>query len=77
MTGHPGLFFEMTAEGELMVMPPTYSETGARNDRIARQLAFVLPNGAEIQSNINSITGDGPVVGFVLNPSFVWNPVGI
>ena len=28
---HPDLFFEMTAEGELIVMPPTYSLTGARN----------------------------------------------
>src|SRR5580658_5902947 len=35
---HPDLFFEMTAEGELIVMPPTYSYTGARNNRIGRQL---------------------------------------
>ena len=28
---HPDLFFEMTAEGEIIVMPPTYSVTGARN----------------------------------------------
>jgi Uma2 family endonuclease len=35
---HPDLFFEMTAEGELVVMPPTYSVTGARNSRIGRQL---------------------------------------
>ena len=35
---HPDLFFEMTAEGEIIVMPPTYSLTGARNSRICRQL---------------------------------------
>src|SRR5450432_2024865 len=28
---HPDLFFEMTSEGELIVMPPTYSLTDARN----------------------------------------------
>jgi Uma2 family endonuclease len=60
---HPDLFFEMTAEGELIVMPPTYSDTGAENFEIAGQLrvwarndgrgvgcdsstGFVLPNGA-------------------------------
>ena len=35
---HPDLFFEMTAEGEIIVMPPTYSLTGARNAEISRQL---------------------------------------
>lgn len=60
---HPDLFFEMTAEGELIVMPPTYSDTGAENFEIGSQLGawarkdgrgvgcdsstgFVLPNGA-------------------------------
>jgi Uma2 family endonuclease len=27
--GHPDLFFEMSAEGEIIVMPPTYSTSGA------------------------------------------------
>lgn len=36
---HPDLRFEMTANGDLIVMPPTYSWTGARNARITRQLA--------------------------------------
>src|SRR5580700_5393018 len=36
---HPDLFFEMTAEGELIVMPPTYSDTGAENFELGRQLA--------------------------------------
>ena len=60
---HPDLSFEMSSEGEIIVMAPTYSLTGARNLRIGRQLdtwtekdgrgiacdssaGFVLPNGA-------------------------------
>lgn len=60
---HPDLFFEMTAEGEIIVMPPNFSKTGLRNLEIAMQLGnwarkdgrgkvgdsstgFVLPNGA-------------------------------
>ena len=60
---HPDLSFEMSAEGEIIVMPPTYTKTGVRNTRINRQLdvwaeadgrgfasdsssGFVLPNGA-------------------------------
>jgi len=35
---HPDLFFEMTAEGEIVVMPPAFSLTGARNSEICRQL---------------------------------------
>ena len=170
---HPDLFFEMTAEGELIVMPPTYSFTSTRNNRISRQLdvwaeqdgrgiatdssgGFVLPNGArrspdaawtlksriaqldpasrsgfwhlcpdfvielksssdrprklaekmreylangaqlgwlidpdhrsvaifrpdadvETRTDIDSIAGEGPVAGFVLDLSFVWNPLG-
>src|ERR1700722_7681513 len=171
---HPDLFFEMTAEGEIIVMPPTYSLTGARNAEISLQLGtwpkrdgrgipcasstgFVLPNGGrsspdaawvlksriaqldaasivkywhlcpdfvvELQSStdrprilkekmrewlangaqlgwlidperrsvaiyrpegpvetlsgIDSIAGEGPVAGFVLDLSFVWNPLGV
>ena len=60
---HPDLSFEMTAEGELIVMAPTFSFTGARNTEILHQLTtwakgegsglcfdsstgYVLPNGA-------------------------------
>jgi len=60
---HPDLFFEMTAEGELIVMPPNYTLTSARNRAIVSQLdrwaaqdcrgvvvessgGFVLPSGA-------------------------------
>jgi Uma2 family endonuclease len=35
---HPDLFLEMTAEGELIVMPATHSLTGVRNSEILRQL---------------------------------------
>ncbi len=60
---HPELHFEMTAEGELIVMAPTHFDSGVRNSEVARQLGnwarqdhrgfccdsstgFVLPNGA-------------------------------
>jgi Uma2 family endonuclease len=59
---HPELNFEMTADGQLIVMAPTHSDTGARNFEVAGQLrqwakkdgrgigcdsstGFVLPNG--------------------------------
>ena len=35
---HPDLFFEMSADGDLIVMAPTYSSTGARNQEIGVQL---------------------------------------
>jgi Uma2 family endonuclease len=35
---HPDQSFEMSADGELIVMPPNYSTTGARNARIVAQL---------------------------------------
>ena len=37
-TEHSDLSFEMTASGELIVMPPTYTETGIRNIEISTQL---------------------------------------
>ena len=60
---HPDLFFEMTAEGELIIMAATFSIAGLRNAEIGAQLrnwakrdrrglvsdsstGFVLPNGA-------------------------------
>jgi Uma2 family endonuclease len=170
---HPDLFFEMTAEGEIIVMPPTYSLIGARSAEISGQLrtwarqdgrgvptdsstGFRLPNGArrspdaawtlksriaqldpasqkrfwhlcpdfvielrsstdrprilkdkmleylangaqlgwlidpehrsvaiyrpdgqpETRTGIDSIAGEGPVAGFVLDLPFVWNPLG-
>lgn len=35
---HPDLFFEMTADGELIVMPPTFTLVGVRNVKILSQL---------------------------------------
>src|SRR5215471_4058569 len=35
---HPDLFFEMTGEGELIVMLPTFTLTSARNNEISGQL---------------------------------------
>jgi Uma2 family endonuclease len=35
---HPDLSFEMSADGEIIVMPPTYSWTGIRNQEIGGQL---------------------------------------
>jgi Uma2 family endonuclease len=36
---HPDLHFEMTADAELIVMPPTYSDTGAGNSDAGAQLS--------------------------------------
>lgn len=35
---HPDLFFEMSADGELIVMPPPYSLTGIRQGKVFAQL---------------------------------------
>jgi Uma2 family endonuclease len=60
---HPDLMFELSAQGELIVKPPTYTLTGTRNNQISRQLGnwaeedgrgvafdsstgWLLPNGA-------------------------------
>jgi len=35
---NPDYFIEMTADGEILIMPPTHSLTGARNQKIGNQL---------------------------------------
>jgi Uma2 family endonuclease len=35
---HPDLYFETTASGEIVVMPPNFSMTGARNLEVCVQL---------------------------------------
>jgi Uma2 family endonuclease len=56
---HPDLFFEMTAEGELIVMPPNFTLTGIRNGKIYFQLAnWAERDGRGVVS--------GPSGGFVL-----------
>ncbi len=64
-THYPDYFIEMTANGEIVIMPPNYSLTGMRNNKISAQLevwsdrdgrgaatdssgGFVLPNGARL-----------------------------
>jgi Uma2 family endonuclease len=170
---HPDLDFEMTAEGEIIVMAPTHFLIGASGSEVSGQLrnwaridgrgvscdsstGFVLPNGArrspdaswtlksriraidaqrrrsflhlcpdfvtevrsdsdrlrplqrkmreyiengaqlgwlidiqsrsveiyrpeggiETRTSINSVAGDGPVAGFVLDLTLVWDPLG-
>jgi Uma2 family endonuclease len=42
-----------------------------------RSVAIYRPEGpVETRAGIDSIAGDGPVAGFVLDLSFVWNPLG-
>jgi len=41
---HPDLFFEMSAEGELIVMPPNFSMTGNRHRAILLQLGIWAQN---------------------------------
>lgn len=67
---HPDLNFEMTAQGEIIVMPPRYSLIGASNCEVTAQLGgwarpdgrglccdastgFVLPNGARRSPNVS------------------------
>jgi Uma2 family endonuclease len=70
---HPDLFFEMTAEGELIVMPPTFSLTGIRNQEIAGQFtSWARRDG-------RGFAGDSSM-GFVLpngarrSPDLSWTP---
>jgi Uma2 family endonuclease len=72
---HPDLFFEMTATGEIIVMPPTFSLTSIRNREITSQLdrwasqdcrglvgessgGFVLPSGARRSPDASWIAKD-------------------
>jgi Uma2 family endonuclease len=42
-----------------------------------RSVAIYRPNAeVEMRTDIDSIAGEGPVAGFVLDLSFVWNPLG-
>ena len=49
---HPDLLFEVTGEGDILVMPPSYSLTGVRNSRIVRQLdAWAEQDGRGLASD--------------------------
>jgi Uma2 family endonuclease len=42
-----------------------------------RSVAIYRPEGqVETRTGIDSIAGEGPAAGFVLELSFVWNPLG-
>ena len=72
---HPDLFFEMTAAGEIIVMPPNFSLTGIRNREIVAQ----LDRWATLDGR--GIVGDSST-GFVLangarrSPDASWIPNG-
>jgi Uma2 family endonuclease len=93
---HSDLNFEMTAEGELIVIEPSYSLTGASNGVFGAELGnwarrdgrgiccdpstgFVLPNGARrspdaswtLGSRIEKLEGGGRVGFWHLCPDFV------
>ncbi|MCA1628446.1 MAG: Uma2 family endonuclease [Acidobacteria bacterium] len=55
---NPDLRIEMTAEGDLIIMPPTFSRTGNRNFKLTQQLA-------------NWTDADGTGVGFDSSALFV------
>src|SRR5450432_1654744 len=68
---HPDLFFEMTAEGDLVVMPPTRSLTGARNCQISGQLLiWALKDGRGIATD--SSTGFVLANGARRSPDCAW-----
>ncbi|MGD1072594.1 MAG: Uma2 family endonuclease [Bryobacteraceae bacterium] len=51
---HPDLFIEVTAEGEILIMPPNFWLTGARNAHIGKQLtvwAQLTKDGFAIDSS--------------------------
>jgi Uma2 family endonuclease len=69
----PDLFFEMTAEGEIIVMPSNFTKTGVRNLKITTQL------GVWSEKDGRGIAGD-PSTGFLLpngarrSPDASWTP---
>ncbi len=59
---HPDLFFEVTAEGIIIVSPPNYSLTGTRNSKITKQLetwAEVDARGATSDSSTGFVLPSG------------------
>jgi Uma2 family endonuclease len=45
VAAHPDLRIEQTADGEILVMPPTYSETGRKNFKIVKRLGIWIDAG--------------------------------
>lgn len=68
---HPDLFFEMTAEGEIIAMAPTYSDTGAQCFDAAGQLReWARKEGSGV--GCDSSTGFHLPNGARLSPDASW-----
>lgn len=68
---HPDLLFEMSAEGELLVMPATYSIPGLRNAELNRQLGnWAIKDGRGVVSD--SSTGFVLPNGARRSPDAAW-----
>ena len=68
---NPDLRAELTAEGEIVIMPPTGGETSLRNNELARQLgnwARRDGRGRAFDSNIEYLLPDGSA----LSPDASW-----
>jgi Uma2 family endonuclease len=62
VSAHPDLWFEMTASGELIVMPPTKTRTGARNAKINARLSVWAEadgRGTEFDPSTGFVLPDG------------------
>src|SRR6266571_1649493 len=70
---HPDLFFEMTADGDMIVMPPTQSFTGAQNaDILAQLVPWARKDGRGIATD--SSTGFVLPNGARRSPDAAWTP---
>jgi len=70
---HPDLWFETTAAGEILVMPPNFSKTGARNLEICLQLGMWARQDSRGVAN-DSSTGYVLPSGARRSPDASWTP---
>ena len=70
---HPDLCFETTAAGEIVVMPPNFSLTGARNLEVCMQLGIWARRDAKGIAH-DSSTGYVLPNGARRSPDASWNP---
>ena len=68
---HPDLELELSADGELIIMPQTYTLTGARNNQISRQLGN-WAEGDETGIAFDSSTGWALPNGARRSPDAAW-----
>ena len=52
---HPDLQFELTAKGELIIMPPTLPDTGWKNSRLNRRIGNWTENNTGIEFDSSTI----------------------